>query len=56
MTIEKVLEVIEKVYGTYYSLVLDVGGICGIESLSGVVMIDFKNLPELYAWAERQEV
>ena len=57
MKIEKVLSIIEEVYGENVSLILDILAPCGIQSLSEKhPEITFNNLPELYEWAERQEV
>ncbi len=56
MTLETILEVIEKVYSSDHILMINMNGICGIESISGVIEIDFKNLDELYDWVKDKEL
>ena len=56
INLESILNVIANVYSDEHVLQINTNGICGIESMSGEVEIDFNGLGELAEWAERNEV
>ena len=56
MKLERILEIVERVYSEDHMLIFNTNGISGIEDCSGkIAEIDFGSLEELYKWCKEKE-